>query len=415
MKANSTLILLVFLFAINITYSQDTLFQYKTGEKRCQGKFILGKREGAWTYWHKSGQLKAKGDFKNNQRIGMWLFWCDNPDIYAKSPKTLEFDTYYENGKINSGSVPGYSKCSAFSEFDDFNIYDLNADSFQEILYKISSEKANQKTNFKKESSLKDSLRYFLNSKDPIILKRFNDAHIMIADISLKNREGYINFYYDNGNKESEYKLSKNTTGEPVMEAQMYYETGNIRVKEALIVNNKRNGPKITYYDNGDSSEIRNYKNGLESGVYKKFGNHNMVIDEYYKVNNNIEGLRKVYSTSGKKGWQAYYTAGKENGEYIKWNSIGNIDETGNYAAGKKTGVWIAYYGKPENAIMWKMAYNNGERDGETILYYLNGKIKKTEHYNNGLQNGIFNTYTEEGTLISSETYEDGILIKPKK
>lgn len=47
---------------------------WETGKKHSKGRYVEGKKEGEWTYWHGNGRIAKKGSFVNGKLEGRWLY-----------------------------------------------------------------------------------------------------------------------------------------------------------------------------------------------------------------------------------------------------------------------------------------------------------------------------------------------------
>ena len=74
-----------------------------------------------------------------------------------------------------------------------------------------------------------------------------------------------------------------------------YYESGNVKIAGTLL-DNKREGLWISYFENGTKQSQHNYKNGL------------------------LNGSLEVFLNSGKLLYQGFYLEGKEHGKWIYYN-----------------------------------------------------------------------------------------------
>jgi antitoxin component YwqK of YwqJK toxin-antitoxin module len=56
------------------------------GEKRMEGDFVGGKKNGCWETWHENGQKESKGTYSDDQQVSTWLAWTSSG---AKSKQKL--------------------------------------------------------------------------------------------------------------------------------------------------------------------------------------------------------------------------------------------------------------------------------------------------------------------------------------
>jgi len=68
------------------------------------GSYRNGLMNGKWTYYHKNGQMYGQGRFKDGERDGLFTYWHENGEkkeegIYKKGKKYGEWTYWYENGQ----------------------------------------------------------------------------------------------------------------------------------------------------------------------------------------------------------------------------------------------------------------------------------------------------------------------------
>ncbi len=57
-------------------YTGKVFDLYKsTGEKKLEGFFRDGKKEGKWTYYRKDGTKEKEGILKDGKEVGKWTYW----------------------------------------------------------------------------------------------------------------------------------------------------------------------------------------------------------------------------------------------------------------------------------------------------------------------------------------------------
>lgn len=64
---------------------------YADGQKRIEGEFKDGKRDGKWTYWFANGNKWSEARYKNDIREGKSTVWHENGKKY--------FEGQYRNGE----------------------------------------------------------------------------------------------------------------------------------------------------------------------------------------------------------------------------------------------------------------------------------------------------------------------------
>lgn len=128
-------------------------------------------------------------------------------------------------------------------------------------------------------------------------------------------KNGFINTYFENGSLHTRIFYNND-----IMDGlyETYYESDDESGKPSLLAsryymkNNKINGLRIEYYDNGQLWLKCNYKDGLKDGAF----------EEYYETENSDEMIL------WRKG---FYINGKRSGLYQTFDINGNIIESINY------------------------------------------------------------------------------------
>ena len=97
----------------------------------------------------------------------------------------------------------------------------------------------------------------------------------------------------------------------------------------------------------------------------------------------------------------------EENLEFI------NIDGGGipiyHYQGKPFTGILLEYY---DDVLYREIEYKNGYQDGIIKGYYENGNIEYESHNKNNKLHGIYRDWDEEGNLITTTEWKEGVKIK---
>ena len=70
---------------------------YENGQKRKEGSYKEGWKEGVWTEWYENGQKQSEGSYKEGWKEGMWTEWSMNGQIHGKG--------FYKEGQIENGGA----------------------------------------------------------------------------------------------------------------------------------------------------------------------------------------------------------------------------------------------------------------------------------------------------------------------
>jgi antitoxin component YwqK of YwqJK toxin-antitoxin module len=163
---------------------------------------------------------------------------------------------------------------------------------------------------------------------------------------------------------------------------KFYDDAGRIKTS-ATYKNNKLEGERITYYENGSKNTVMDVKNDRSVGKEKQFYNFN-----------------QVYST------RTYDNNGIENGPAVYYHEIGTVSHKFNVVNEKINGQFEEFY--PNGKLKIKKTFVNGLAEGEQIGYFENGEIWKKGNFVKGNPNGEWFFYHENGKLESSGIFKDG-------
>ena len=139
-----------------------------------------------------------------------------------------------------------------------------------------------------------------------------------------------------------------------------FYIDGKVFSRENY-KNGKRDGDYTLYYENG-KLRIANHIHGLLK-LYNEDGK--LTTESNYREGE-IHGLSKIYNENGVLIEQIAYKNGKKNGEYIKWYSVGEYEET--------------------LPLLSKEFYINDKLHGEGVRWRRNGNLERVTLYDNGEQ-----------------------------
>ena len=73
-------------------FTGKNLCKYENGQKKSEGNFKDGKRDGVYNSWYKNGQIKSERIYKEDEEIGKWTYWHENGQ--------KEHEVNYKDGKL---------------------------------------------------------------------------------------------------------------------------------------------------------------------------------------------------------------------------------------------------------------------------------------------------------------------------
>ncbi len=160
----------------------------------------------------------------------------------------------------------------------------------------------------------------FNHGKEVGVFKFFDDTQagtvIATREFNAKDNSCYTIFYNQKNNKVSEGKIvNKIYEGEWIY----YHENSPSIMTKEIYKKGKLEGKRIVYFKDGKVAEEVNYVNDLKEGVYKKFTEKGILLEE----------------TS--------YIKGQFHGQATFRDPENNIVAEGKFKDGKKVGIWKFY------------------------------------------------------------------------
>ena len=267
----------------------------------------------------------------------------------------------------------------------------------------------------------------------------------------LFSQTGYQSFTYPSGQVSSEGMLRD---GRPDGMWKTYYESGQLKsvgkrtdflldstwmfFKEngdtSLIVNYRKdlkNGPRFTYSETEVMMEP--FVNDVKQGEGKRMDRRRHVLQTMQFVNGLEEGISPVFDTTGLLREIVNY----RKGFVMTREALNRYDREG-----KKHGYWKTFY--DDWTVHTECYYRHGLRDGfykeydekgnlkkitkfvndvEQVLesdqkplvvqheYYPNGKVRREASFRDGRREGVWRDFDEDGNVIKSQTYKNGVLV----
>lgn len=168
----------------------------------------------------------------------------------------------------------------------------------------------------------------FVNGKETGIFKYFDDTKagkvIATRDFSKGDGSCYVTMFNQKGNKVSEGLINKNKENEG--EWKYYHQDSPQPMSVDFYKNGKLNGKSVVFFKDGKIASETHYVNGVKEGVYKKFSDKGIVLEEVTYKNDQFDGLvtyrdakgtivaQGMYEKGLKKGIWKFY----ENGKLVK-------------------------------------------------------------------------------------------------
>ena len=214
---------------------------------------------------------------------------------------------------------------------------------------------------------------------------------------------------YRNGVVESQIKI---VNGKQDSIGMSYYESGCPQSKMTFVLGTM-NGTTVFYYDStGKKESEQSFNMGKKDGKFILFLNNEKNDTfklESYK-NDKLDGLKKDFFENGKVERTAYYKEGLPDGSHKQFNEEGKVIVDISYKEGKNNGTWTYYFddGKIANIQNW----NKGLKNGEFKTMDNKGLILKQEFYKKGQPEGKHIENYEDGNPKHVTQYVKGEIIE---
>ncbi len=180
------------------------------------------------------------------------------------------------------------------------------------------------------------------------------------------------------------------------------------------------NGYNVFYYDNGNKSSEGRMTNGKPEGYWKNYYETGVLKNEGNRKNYQLDSVWKFYNDKGKITKAINYAEGKKNGFTNTYDTAGFIISKENYVTDVKQGLSYNLY--KSGSTKQSIPYKNGRADGISYVYaedsmitsiikYKMGYIEKQEKINQtdaeGNKQGLWKEFYPDGTVKKETRYKD--------
>ena len=171
--------------------------------------------------------------------------------------------------------------------------------------------------------------------------------------------------------------------------------------------NGNRQGLWVYYHTSGNLKTIENYVDNLLDGIRITLNDRGYLNIEEYYVKGKIHGVQKIFDGFARLMELKEFNEGVLSGIYKKFNpNTGKLSEEGIFVNNEKHGKYIWYYdnGNPAVAYTYKM----GIIEGEAIEYFRDGGIAAISTYQANELNGSHKEFYQDGKLKIEGQYKNG-------
>jgi len=127
-------------------------------------------------------------------------------------------------------------------------------------------------------------------------------------------------------------------------------------------------GYRFALYENGDTSFVRSYFNGVEEGIQRSWYPNKQLSEERFYINGKKEGIHQGWWPDGKQKFYFEAFNDEYNGEFKEWYSSGLLGKDFHYV--------------------------NGHEEGSEKLWWDNGTIRANYVIRNGKKYGLIGLKT---------------------
>lgn len=217
------------------------------------------------------------------------------------------------------------------------------------------------------------------------------------------------------------------TVGQEMKYVQFNFQNGVVS-SEGYMLDGKPEGYWKTYYDDETLKSEGNRLNHELNGIWKFYSPAGVITQSISYQNGKKNGLRKYYFEDGLIQKEEEFSNDVLVGTIRTFYPSGNLLETvplDTLGKGKEHGFGYEF-AEEDGRITAVIEYRNGyianrerinrkdkfnQRQGLWREFYPNRLTKLEGRYSNDKKNGYFKTYDENGNLIETLKYVDGILI----
>lgn len=210
-----------------------------------------------------------------------------------------------------------------------------------------------------------------------------------------ENGSPHIAFNYDHGHFEGEQKE--------------YYSNGQLKVK-AVYHDNVKDGLFEEWYENGSPATCMSIKNGIKEGkCLEWYEDGSPKLEEYY-VAGNLDKTRKMWHSNGKLHLIGDFAFGKKEGVHEEWNEVGDVITRIHYENDLPIGTAQLWYSKGK--LKQSICFEKGKKQGKEEEYYPNGKQKVAAVYKDDKLDGEVKVWFEDGSLSAVKYFKEGVPVR---
>jgi uncharacterized protein len=159
----------------------------------------------------------------------------------------------------------------------------------------------------------------------------------------------------------------------------------------------------------------------VPNGYNKIFYPNGKVSSEGYMRDGQPDGYWKTYFPSGVIKSEGNRKNHLLDSIWIFYNESGDTLQKVSYIMGKRNGYTVDYLVQPgmdpmlRGRIISRELYVNDKKEGPSMYFFMNGKLKEEAQFSGNKRHGITREYDEDGTLITLQRFNNGILVERER
>lgn len=360
---------------------------YDNGQLFSRTHYKRGKLDGLYESWYDNGQQCERANYRRGKLEGVHLGWHSNGRLhelchYQKGLLHGEYFKYDESGKlqVHTHCHKGYESMSAWKDsLTDKSVSPLKGE------YEIWD-----------DSLCPQPMAVLYMDKVSALEHQEQDLN----DLSAQRIDPLVD--------ESEI-FSRKLTG--VQEA--YYDNGQIS-RRKFYKDGKREDVSEYWHENGQLASRSTYKAGKLDGLYEEwYDNGQLGYRSTYKAGR-LDGLYEEWHKNGRLRARRTYKAGKIDGLSERWHENGQLRMRSPYRAGLIDGLSEAWHPSGRQQTRWN--YKDNKLDGLSELWDEGGHLLSQTHYKDNKKNGLHLDYDpDSGEMYHWILFENDLSVKSGK
>lgn len=363
-------------------------FWYKNGEQQCVQYFDEGIENGNWKWWRDDGTLKEAGEYQGGLENGLWVWY------YPSEVKQSEIE--YVNGRMHGDAKGWYENGQKYFEGA------FNRDKKEgKWTYWYENGNVSEEGEYINDIQIGDWLYYYDTGDTSTVTNEFDTVSLIVSywdyegNQLIKDGNGYLTLYYQNGNKESQGYMKNglhsgkwthwHENGELASKAS--YNNNETILHDVWTVDGEHividgNGYYHYDFDNGIIQEEGQYTNGKQTGLWITRSEDNVELVRASYRDGKLDDQVIIKNETGLIESKTNYIEGLAHGYQKHYFETGEPLNEGEMENNKQTGYWTWYHESGE--LLCQVNFTEGKKEGEQIFWNESGIIVKKEFYENG-------------------------------